>query len=488
MYFTVGGRNAQSELFRVTYVGTDSTEKVNYKNAESELHTLRKKLESFHSPAVNPEDAVGFIIPCLKHPDRFIRYSARVALEHQPVKFWQDKVLRETDKIALINGAVALAHQGDEAIQPKLLAAVLARGLEGPTTAPVILDLIRACSVVFTRMGEPDKDSAKLVLAAFDLMFPGPDDELNRELVQLLVYLKSPTIVEKVCAEMKKPSKPLTQAGLDELILRNRGYGGTIANMLKNAPDQQKLSYLFTLRNATVGWNMDRWKIYYGFLREAQTKSGGASYRGFLINIEKDAFANATDVDRLAIEAGGLRPAYKPPPLPKPTGPGREWTTADLVGLEDKLKSGRNFKNGQQAFAAARCVVCHRVGGEGGATGPDLSQVAGRFGLKDMAEALVEPNKVISDQYKASVIRTTDDKTITGKIVNDTGDKYIVVIDPEDSSKVVELKKTDVAEVKPSNISLMPEKLLNTLNENEVLDMLAYMLSRGDPSHAMFKK
>lgn len=132
--------------------------------------------------------------------------------------------------------------------------------------------------------------------------------------------------------------------------------------------------------------------------------------------------------------------------------------------------------------------MCHRFGTDGGATGPDLTQVAGRFGLKEMAEALVEPSKVISDQYKASVIQTTDDKTITGKIVNDIGGKYVVVTDPENSSKVVEIKKEDVASVKPSNISLMPEKLLNQLNENEVLDMLAYMLSRGDPNHAMFKK
>ena len=101
------------------------------------------------------------------------------------------------------------------------------------------------------------------------------------------------------------------------------------------------------------------------------------------------AFANATDTDRLAIEAAKLRPAYKVPVLPKPVGPGKEWTTADLVSLEGKLKSGRNFKNGEKAYAAARCVVCHRFGGDGGATGPDLSQVAGRFGLKDLSESIV---------------------------------------------------------------------------------------------------
>jgi putative heme-binding domain-containing protein len=291
-----------------------------------------------------------------------------------------------------------------------------------------------------------------------------------------------------VCAELKKPSKPLTQEGLDELLLRNRGYGGGIANMLKNAADQQKLAYLFTLRNATVGWNMELWKTYYGFLAEARSKNGGASYQGFLTNIEKDAFANAADADRLAIEAAKLRPAYKPKALPKPVGPGKAWTTAELADLGAKLTGGRNFKNGEKAYAAARCVVCHRFGGDGGATGPDLTQVAGRFGLKELAESIVEPSKVVSDQYKASVVRTLDEKTITGKVVSEGNGKYVIVTDPEDSSKVVELRKEDVADVKPSNVSLMPEKLVNELNENEVLDLLAYLLSRGDPNHPMFKK
>ena len=61
------------------------------------------------------------------------------------------------------------------------------------------------------------------------------------------------------------------------------------------------------------------------------TKSGGASYQGFINNMEKDAFANASDAERLAIEAAGLRKPFKPKELPKPIGPGKEWTTADLV-------------------------------------------------------------------------------------------------------------------------------------------------------------
>ena len=479
------GRRAR--LYRVTYVGKESTAKVEYISVPNGTAELRRKIEELHKPVADSLKAVQFLVPQLGHPDRFIRYAARVGLEHQPVNEWQKVPLPANSVDAAIAGVVAFARQGDRSMQPQLIGA-LDRLIRGTLTESQVRDVFRAYSLIFIRMGAPDEGTRARLTRDLIVMFPGPTDELNRELVQLLIYLKSPTIVEKLCAELKKPSRPLTQAGLDELLLRNRGYAGPIANMLKNSVDQQKMHYAFVLRNATVGWNLDRWKVYFAFLAEARTKAGGASFQGFINNIEKDAFANASDTERLAIEAAGLRKPFKPKELPRPNGPGKDWSTADVIALEGKLQRGRNFKNGERAFAAARCVVCHRIGGEGGATGPDLSQVAGRFGVKDLAEAMVEPSKVVSDQYKASVVRTVDDMTHIGKIVNDAYGKYTIVVDPEDSTKVVEVKKEDVASMKPSNVSLMPDKLLNTLNENEVLDLLAYMLSRGDPNHPMFRR
>jgi putative heme-binding domain-containing protein len=258
--------------------------------------------------------------------------------------------------------------------------------------------------------------------------------------------------------------------------------------MYSNFPDLQKNYYLYSLRNLKENWNIDQRKMYFTALNDARTRSGGASYQGFLNNIEKEAFENATDIDRLAIEALGLKKPYKAPALPKAAGPGREYKLAELVQLADGKLVKRDFKNGQKMYAASRCVVCHRYNGDGGATGPDLSQVAGRFSLKDLCESIVEPNKVISDQYKASIIETKSGKFITGKVVSENAESLIVVTDPEDSSKVQDLKKKDVESVKVSPVSLMPQDLLKTLNENEVLDLLAYLLSRGDPSHVMFKK
>jgi putative heme-binding domain-containing protein len=133
-------------------------------------------------------------------------------------------------------------------------------------------------------------------------------------------------------------------------------------------------------------------------------------------------------------------------------------------------------------------VVCHRFGEDGGATGPDLTQAAGRFQLKDLVEAVVHPSKVVSDQYRASVVQTADGKVVSGRIVSESPESIVVVTDPEDATKFVEIKRDNIEEILPSSESLMPKGLLDQLNEAEVLDLLAYTLSRGNKNDARFKK
>jgi len=271
-------------------------------------------------------------------------------------------------------------------------------------------------------------------------------------------------------------------------LARNRGYGDVIAKMLANRADPQKLHYLFVLRNVRDGWTWEQRKFYFEWLNDARKHSGGASYQGFLNNIEKDAFENASESERLAIEAAGLRKPFRMQELPKPKGPGRDWKLEALVKFAEPRLKDRDFKNGQKMYAAARCIVCHRFNGEGGATGPDLSQVAGRFSLKDLCEAIVEPSKVVSDQYRASIVTTESGKIYTGRIINETKDKLIILLDPEDATKIAEVNKSEVEKIEPSPVSLMPEGLLKSLNDNEVLDLLAYLLSRGDPNNPMFRR
>ncbi len=243
---------------------------------------------------------------------------------------------------------------------------------------------------------------------------------MNRELCSLLVYLQSPSIVAKTMALIKQETPAVAKSDEElmrsELIARNRTYARPIAAMMENHPDQQKIHYAYALRNATSGWTLDDRKAFFEFVRGAGESKGGHSFAGFLRDIDREAFANATDSERLALEATGARKPFAAPTLPKPKGPEHDWTLEEVVQMAQSGLVNRDFKNGEKMFAAARCVVCHRFNGDGGATGPDLTQLAGRFNVKDLTESIIEPSKVISDQYRASI-----DHNEYGQIVQQAG-------------------------------------------------------------------
>ncbi len=487
LYFAIGGRGTQSALFRVTYVGDEPTEPAGEEEIElPRIH--RRELAKLHSPNSARGPEMEMIWKSLDDEDRFVRYAARVALEHQPVDAWREQVFSAKKPDALIQSAIALAREGTETDQPKLVAAL--NGLNPAELTPrQRLDLLRAYALTFIRLGEPDAATKATLVEKLDPLYPAKGDlarELNRELARMLVYVESPTIVTKALAEMKKPYER-SQPELGELLTRNGRYGGTIAKMLANQPELENVHLALVLRNVKYGWTLEQRLEYVQWIEKAKGWSGGASYTGFLDNVKKEALANATEAERKAIAAGVV--AYRPPSLdelPKPKGPGRDWTVEDLLGMTADGLSGRDYENGRRAFAAAQCIRCHRFGGEGGATGPDLTNLAGRFSRKDLAEAIIEPSKVISDQYAASIVLDVDGKQYVGRLLDQTDEKITILVDPVDATKVVELAKDDVEEILPSKTSLMPKDLVDTLGKEEVLDLLAYLYSRGNPNDSMF--
>ncbi len=79
MYFTIGGRGGQSELYRVTYVGSEPTTTVDMHDPrDGKLRKLRHEIEAYHRPGADAAKATAFLAPLLGHADRTIRYAARV--------------------------------------------------------------------------------------------------------------------------------------------------------------------------------------------------------------------------------------------------------------------------------------------------------------------------------------------------------------------------------------------------------------------------
>ena len=85
------------------------------------------------------------------------------------------------------------------------------------------------------------------------------------------------------------------------------------------------------------------------------------------------------------------------------------------------------------------------------------------------------------------IVTTTDGKTVTGRIVNLNGDGVILMPNMLDPNNLVTIDRKKVDTIETSKVSLMPAGLLDTFKEEEILDLMAYLLSRGDRNHAMFK-
>ncbi|MFM8892816.1 MAG: c-type cytochrome, partial [Planctomycetia bacterium] len=486
---------------RVIYSGSEPTAAADGRQqAGAAERRLRHDLEACHRRAADPAAAVALALPALASPDRFIRYAARVALEHQPIELWQEKALGVADPRGRITAAIAVARQAEPAARDRVLEALGRVDPRSLDTAGKI-DLVRAYELVLIRLGQPSAAAKEAIAARFAPLFPSGSFDLDRELSSLLVTVRAPGIVTKLVGMLAAPSGSASvtnlapsEEDLRQLITRNAGYGGAVRAALEKRSDLLQVHYAYALRTVTEAdaWTIADRKGYHEWFTRARDWAGGNSFRKFLVNIENESLAAYSENQKLALETLGVRKTYTPPPLPKPEGPGRAWTLEAVLEAAgqpgDKgLSKGRDFEHGKRSFAAARCIVCHRFDEDGGATGPDLTQAAGRFQLKDLVEAIVHPSKVVSDQYKASIVQTSGGKVVTGRIVSESPEKIVIVTDPEDATKYVEIKRSDIEEIVPSSESLMPKNLLDQLNEREVLDLLAYTLSRGKKNGGRFK-
>jgi putative heme-binding domain-containing protein len=139
-------------------------------------------------------------------------------------------------------------------------------------------------------------------------------------------------------------------------------------------------------------------------------------------------------------------------------------------------------------FAAAACFNCHRFGNEGGMTGPDLTAAGRRYSPHDLLDQIINPSKVINEQFSAVTVVTESGNVHTGVIVNLSGDSLTLNTDLTDPNMRVSIDRKQIDQMEPSKTSPMPANLLAPLTKDEVLDLLAYVLSGGDPSHELFRK
>src|SRR6202007_1320395 len=135
--------------------------------------------------------------------------------------------------------------------------------------------------------------------------------------------------------------------------------------------------------------------------------------------------------------------------------------------LKSTLAKSGNAENGKKMFLA-HCAKCHKHGREGTAIGPDLTG----FGVhpkEELCIAILDPSRSVEGNFKLYRVTTTDDRTILGILGAQTGTS-VEIIDAD--AKRHTLAKTDIATMKETDKSLMPEGFEKVMKPEELTDLL----------------
>lgn len=182
--------------------------------------------------------------------------------------------------------------------------------------------------------------------------------------------------------------------------------------------------------------------------------------------------AEANPADRPS--GGHSPPDGSPPPARPPTNDPQEQAVFDAYARHALTHPGDPAR-GRQLFRQAsstHCLACHRVEGEGGTVGPDLTHIGGKFGRPHLIEALLEPSRQIVEGYRTRVIRTRDGQMLTGIVQQRTPQTWKII---EASGQVRQIAVDQIEEQRDSPLSLMPHGLARLLSPDELTDLVAYL-------------
>ncbi len=141
--------------------------------------------------------------------------------------------------------------------------------------------------------------------------------------------------------------------------------------------------------------------------------------------------------------------------------------------LTPQFVKNANVANGQALFAKS-CQQCHKLYGEGGAIGPDITG-SNRANLDYLLSNIVDPSSEVGRDFRMSVVRTTDDRVITGIVVERTAARIVL----QTATDRLTLSPDDVESVKESLLSIMPEGQLDVLTREQVRDLIAFIASNS---------
>jgi glucose/arabinose dehydrogenase len=426
MYFITGGRRTQSGLYRVRYAGGENGDVV------PELSGAPGGGGEVDEGAAEAREVRLFL-------ERFhgeTSWSAEAAVEAiWPHLESEDRWIRYAARVALEGQAAKVWW--DRALEGESLTAIMALARVGKAEwRGEVLEWLGG------REWEVMTEEERLrLLRVYELVFIRMGEPSAEERAASLARLDAlyPSEERFVNHELCELLVYLDSSGVLERTL----------DLLEETEVTEDLvQYLFYARYVEAGWTEELRRRYLEGLRRAEMFAGGRWYVRTMEKLREEAVAALSEVERVAL-VDLLEPEAPVAGVPlvnvEALGFVKAWAMEDFEGDLGKVLEGRSFEAGKHAYEATGCAVCHRMAGNEvsarSVLGPDLTAVGSRFGLGALLESMIHPSRVISDIYR-----------------NPAG----------------------------PNVSVMPAGLINGLEREEVLDLLAYLQSGGDEGQAVF--
>lgn len=495
MYFCTGGRDLGSGFYKLTYEGEMTHDLINMplNKIGSRERTLRHELEELQLSEA-PEK-LKFIKQHLDHNDRYIRYSARIALENQAFELWKDEVNGSKSFDKKIAFALAVARQGKDQDRLNVIETLLQSNFTSLTESEKT-DFTRALELSMIRMESPlPKEAQAQVSIFFKPHHLNNSDLINSEICKILCYLQTPDIIEPTLGRMETDSVSANQKEIylsEDISQRSEKYGKAIQGMLSNMPNPQNISYALSLSELKEGWTPELRKRYFDWFNKALKKTGGNSYTQFIRTIQENALKNVPFEDRQYFEALASEAFDEANDVMKdviqPRGPGQNWTVENVIAAYARNIKNIDHERGENLFKASLCASCHSINGLGRNTGPELTRVGSRFSLTDLATAIVHPSATISDRYQFTEFHLIDDRIVAGTIIEENNGGYVLGTNAFSPELRTSIKKKNIISQNDASYSSMPPGLINRLNEQELSDLIAYLMTGGDEENMIYKK
>ncbi|MFI4852011.1 MAG: c-type cytochrome [Gimesia chilikensis] len=462
LYFITGGRGSQSGLYRVTprsdQSPTSQAPEISAQDRQQgkAARQLRRNLEPYLNSRVSEIDVLW---THLSSDDRWLRFTARKALENQDVSRWRERALSETAPVAAIEALIALCHQGTPQDRDAVLTA-LNRIEISALSQEQLLALLRAYELGCIRLGKPTSAQAATIRARLSPLFPHATSSANHMLCELLVYLNDESVVPRAMTLLADTS-----------------------------PQEDQIRTARALTQASRGWTPDTQRQFLAWLGTARHFTGGKQLTERLRDIRVDFLKLLSDTQQqeFSEEIAALDQPLEVEEVVPARPVVKDWQLTDLEPHLASVTQNRSFKNARQALLAANCLKCHRIGSTGAQIGPDLSNVGKRFDSRAILESIIEPSKVMDPKYLYTVYVLSSGKIVTGRPVGVSKTTITVETDPIRQTTVPVLRE-EIEEAVLSKTSPMPASLINVLSQEDILDLLAYLKAGGDPGAAAFQQ